>query len=131
MKKSQHQPADKARKPEALDPLNVNTRLYKQLGLLLDQLERKDDAEDGPRVTLKERIAALIAVGRIQTIFMGLRRESANEPAAGSTVRKYATAFQQNDAGRRKAAAGSTGNPEPVDWFEQSTDDADEPDDAA
>ena len=85
--------------PTALsDPLAINTRLYRQVGLLLDQLEEQEEAID-----FKARIAALIAVGRIQTIFVNLRKENKDGgPRAGSSVRKYATAFQ-NDT-RRGAA---------------------------
>ena len=52
---------------------------------------------------------ALIAIGRIQTIFMSLRQKGAKDgdEAAGSSVRKYATAFQAHDARRRKAIAGA------------------------
>lgn len=113
-----------------LDPLNINARLYKQLDLLLDQLETRDDADDGPKITLKERIAALIAVGRIQTIFAGLRKKDPDDPDAGSSVRKYAGAFK-NEAGR--GAKGGRRRParqpdaEPDDWFERAaTADADD-----
>lgn len=85
-----------------LDPKNINSRLYNQVSELLSQLEKKTDT-----VTLKERIAALVAIGRIQTIFLTLRLKGGkdDEPAAGSSVRKYANAFQAHDARRRKADA--------------------------
>lgn len=87
---------------QASDPHNVNGRLYNQIAKLLDDLEQRDANE---KVTIKERIAALIAVARIQTIFMTLRREHADASGTtGSTVRKYAGAFKA-DAGRRRAAA--------------------------
>jgi hypothetical protein len=116
------------------DPLNINDRLYKQLGILLDQLEQKDDDDDGPRVTLKERIAALIAVGRIQTIFAGLRKLASkqDDPDAGSSVRKYQGAFQNDPGGRKKGGRrkppGRQPEPEPDDWFEHAAidDDADD-----
>ena len=81
---------------ENLDPLDVNGRLYKQVARLLDQLE----AEDGT-ITMPQRINALIAVGRIQTIFAGLRSKAQDEPNAGSAVRKYATAFASKTDGAR------------------------------
>ena len=83
-----------------LDPKNINARLYNQVSHLLDQLET------GDTVTLKERIAALVAIGRIQTIFLNLRlKGDKDEPAEGSSIRKYTTAFQAHDTRRRKAVA--------------------------
>lgn len=83
-----------------LDPKNVNSRLYNQIDALLTQLET------GEHITLKERVAALIAVGRLQLVFAALRKgDKADEPAAGSAVRKYAQAFSANDTRRRKAPA--------------------------
>ena len=82
-----------------LDPKSINSRLYGQVSTLLSQLE---DPEG--HITLKERIAALIAIGRLQVIFMGLRKEKTDDHAgtAGSAVRKYAGAFA-DDNRRRKA----------------------------
>jgi hypothetical protein len=91
-----------------LDPLGINIRLYNQISEVLHQLETND------HVTLKERIAALIAIGRIQVIFMGLRKEKIHDTSAGSSVRKYATAFKANDARGRKALAGKRAEPEPT-----------------
>jgi hypothetical protein len=90
-----------------LDPLGVNVRLYNQISEVLHQLENSE------RVTLKERIAALIAIGRIQVIFMGLRKETTHDASAGSSVRKYSKAFQANDARGRKAIARAKPEPEP------------------
>lgn len=87
-----------------LDPKNVNSRLYNQIDALLTQLET------GEHITLKERVAALIAVGRLQLVFATLRKgDKADEPAAGSAVRKYAQAFSANDTRRRKAPARRAG----------------------
>ena len=111
-----------------IDPLDVNGRLYRQMALLLDQLER--GAEE---ISLRERIAALIAVGRVQTIFMGLRKENRDEPNAGTAVRRYAKAFEANAIGKRKAASRSSGRAapaaDPTDDF--SFDDATDDDDTA
>ena len=86
-----------------LDPQNINARLYNQVSELLTQLET------GKSITLKERVAALVAIGRIQTIFLALRiKGEKDESNVGSSVRKYATAFQTHDARRRKAVAGPT-----------------------
>ena len=80
-----------------LDPKSINSRLYNQVDALLTQLE------EGEHITLKERIAALIAVGRMQVIFMGLRKETADDDGErGSTVRKYAGAFKADDPRERK-----------------------------
>jgi hypothetical protein len=110
------------------DPLQVNARLYMQISELLNQLE----SGDGDRITLRERIAALVAIGRIQVLFVGLRKEKGiYHPDAGSSVRKYSTAFSKNDPGRRKKIAGPRpAEPEP-DWFEQAGVDADDSDDDA
>lgn len=83
-----------------LDPKNINSRLYNQVSALLDQLENDGD------ITMRERIAALMAIGRIQTIFLALRlKDKPDDPTAGSTVRKYSSAFQAHDTRRRKATA--------------------------
>lgn len=84
-----------------LDPENVNSRLYHQVSELLRQLE-----ENNAEITIPQRINALIAIGRIQTIFLNLRlKDKPDESAAGATVRKYAGAFEAHDARRRKATA--------------------------
>lgn len=84
-----------------LDPDNVNARLYNQVSELLKQLETKTT------VTLRERVTALVAIARIQTIFLTLRQKGDKDDAdtAGSSVRKYTSAFQAHDARRRKAIA--------------------------
>lgn len=96
------------------DPLRVNERLYKQISALLGDLE-----ERGEDITMRERVAALIAIGRVQTIFAGLRRENQEDPNAGSAVRKYSGAFKAKDAasGRKKIAraAGPSLADEPDD----------------
>lgn len=84
-----------------LDPKNVNSRLYAQISRLLDDLAGND--ED---IGIRERIAALVAIARIQTLFMGLRKEERpSDRATGSAVRKYSTAFK-NAGGRGKARGG-------------------------
>lgn len=90
-----------------LDPLGINVRLYNQISEILHHLETDE------RVTLKERIAALIAIGRIQIMFMGLRKEKMVDATSGSSVRKYSQAFKAHDARGRKALAGKRAEPEP------------------
>jgi hypothetical protein len=84
------------------DPLNINARLYKQLGKLLDDMEAADRDE---RMTMPQRIQALIAVGRIQVLFNTIRKGSIDDGSAGSAVRKYAQAFSGAHATRRRAAS--------------------------
>jgi hypothetical protein len=94
----------------SIDPLDVNSRLYRQISSLLDELERNED------LTVRDKIAALVAIGRIQTIFMGLRKENRSSANAGSAVRKYASAF--TDAASKRAKRGRSApavEPEP-DW---------------
>jgi hypothetical protein len=79
------------------DPLNINGRLYNQIGKLLDDLEREDREEV---MTTPQRISALIAVGRILTIFSSLKKADFEHGNTGSAVRKYAAAFARPDAAR-------------------------------
>jgi hypothetical protein len=90
------------------DPLGINARLYKQLGRLLDEMEKWDDT-----LTIPQRINALIAVGRIQVMFMGLRKESNDSGREGRSVRKYAAAFK--NAARRGAPNAGRSGPGPDD----------------
>lgn len=112
--------------PTPADPLNVNARLYRQISVLLEQME---DPDVNKKLTIRERIAALTAIGRIQVLFVGLRKEKSNV-GSGSSVKKYTGAFAQPDATRRGAA--DTGPTEPPDdWFERAglndDDDGDDP----
>ena len=90
-----------------LDPLSINVRLYHQVSEMLHQLE------NSPNITLRERIAALVAIGRIQVLFVNLRKEKFDDASAGSSVRKYATAFKTHDTRGRKKIAGAVAEPEP------------------
>jgi hypothetical protein len=98
-----------------LDPHKINERLARQVSMLLDQLEQ------GEHVTLRERFSALMAIARIQYVFVSLRKERFDEPAAGASVRKYQTAFSKNDARGRKKGSRSLAvarEPEPVsEWI--------------
>jgi hypothetical protein len=103
------------------DPLDVNGRLYRQIGKLLSQLEEAED------LGIRDRIAALVAVGRIQTIFVGLRKENQGDPDAGSAVRKYSGVFKTDHAtGGRKKATGTTA-PKPTPDIDPWSDDDDDP----
>ena len=93
-----------------LDPLKVNARLYKQIARLLDDLE---DGDNRNEITIPQRINALIAIGRIQGMFAGLRkaaRDESDQPTGGA-VRKFATAFKTNAPRGRTGAARSAAQP--------------------
>lgn len=101
------------------DPHNVNSRLYNQLGRLLDELEKWDEA-----VTIPQRISALLAIGRIQVLFATLRKENDDPEREGSSVRKYARAF--TDAARRRTAKPRRSAPDPADLDPGGDDPADD-----
>jgi hypothetical protein len=70
--------------------------------MLLKELEHNIE------IGVRDRIMAMTAIARIQTAFMGLRKEGDNEPT-GAAVRKYATAFKASNAARsRKKVSGTT-----------------------
>ena len=102
------------------DPLDINRRLYLQLGKLLDDMEAADADE---RITMPQRINALIAIGRVQVLFNTIRKGSIDDGTAGSTDRKYAAAFAQPAAAR-----GGKGNPRSgtVIQFDSGGDDDDD-----
>jgi hypothetical protein len=83
------------------DPLNINQRLYRQIGALLDDLEDPNNVEG---ITVPQRINSLIAIGRILVMFKGLRKEL-DTAGSGSAVRKYSQAFAANAA--RRGAGGA------------------------
>jgi len=104
----------------ALDPLNVNERIYRQLALVLDELEKKKSP-----ITFSQRLTAIVYIGRMQTMFMGLRKEHRDEPTAGSAVRKYADAFKAHDArGRTKDTGPAVDNWDAPDVGDDDADDA-------
>ncbi|HEX3520793.1 MAG TPA: hypothetical protein VHT52_01745 [Stellaceae bacterium] len=75
----------------------------------MDDLESAD--RDG-MMTMPQRIAALIAVGRVQIMFANLRKSAFNDGSVGSQVRKYAAAFARPHAvsgGKDHAGSGGAG----------------------
>jgi hypothetical protein len=86
-----------------LDPLDLNGRLYRRLGKILDRLEA------GDKITLREELAALGLILKLQLGFMKLREETQEDPNAGTAIRKYAAAFQahavSSGAGGARTAA--------------------------
>lgn len=111
-----------------LDPLAP--RLHRQVAALLDQLEDKANQSE---ITIPQRINALIAVGRILTIFATLRRAKDRErdnANSGSKVSKFADAFAQNAARRRATGTGdAVPEPESLDLGDGGLGDDDEGDD--
>lgn len=102
------------------DPLDLNGRLYKQLGRLLDDMERADRDE---LMTMPQRIQALIAVGRVQKMFQDLRKGDMNV-GAGSAVQRYAAAFQTPHAIGGGGDHGRPSNIVQLDRGEPDEDDA-------
>ena len=101
------------------DPLDINGRLYKQIGRLIDDLESADRDEI---ITTPQRISALIAVGRILTIFAALKKSDYDYGNSGSAVRKYAAAFARPDAARGGKAGSRSSN---IVEFDRDGDDDD------
>ena len=101
-------------KPTNLDSHSINARLLAQVSRVLDDLE--GEAAIGP----KERIMALLAIGRLQVLFAALRKRGDDSDNAGRSVRKYAKAFKAHAGGRRAKVAG----PEPDDFDDDDTHDA-------
>lgn len=89
------------RKSIKRDPLQLKVRLYTQIGELLHQLE---GATDEP-ITVRERIAALVAIGRLQDLLIEKGKDE--DEHAGSAIRKYAGAFKNDTGGRKKVARSS------------------------
>ena len=101
------------------DYLNLNQRLYEQVSRLLKDLE--EDTE----VTIRERIAALIAIGRVQYMCSTMRTRD-DEPEPGSKVAAYGSAFRAktNVARARKGNSRPTIVPPPPDPFGDDSDSA-------
>jgi hypothetical protein len=89
-----------SRKDKGRDKFRINDRLLSQIDKLLEQLETKG----GDKITMRERVTALIAIGRLQIMFVGLRKEKMPDESTGSSVRKYASAFA--NAPRRRKGGG-------------------------
>lgn len=102
---------------DVLDPLDLNGRLYRQLGKLLDDMEAADRDD---RMSMPQRIQGLVAIARVQVVFANLRKLANNEPG-GSEVRRYAAAFKAPYGARRRET--SSGGPELVDLDSDGDDD--------
>lgn len=106
----------------ARDPLDLNWRLYSQLGRLLDDMEAADRDET---MTFPQRINALIAVARVQKMFIDLRKGDLNA-GAGTAIDKYSAAFASPNAGSGRNE--NTGRP-PNTLVSNEPDDEPEPGD--
>jgi hypothetical protein len=107
------------------DPLGVNRRLYLQLGKLIDDMEAADRDE---RMTMPQRIQALIAVARVQKMFVDLRKGEFSA-GGGSAINRYAAAFQtphavggRDEDGRPRVIVQFDRGPDP-DEFDDDRDD--------
>ena len=90
----------KKQQVEEIDTHKINGRLLKQVDFLLTQIEA-----GGGDISIKDRYMALVAICRLQAIFVNLRKEKTDEPDRGSAVRLYEGAFASHGARRRKATA--------------------------
>jgi hypothetical protein len=100
----------KAKAIKALDPSSLAPRLYNQVAALLTQLET------GENITMRERVQALIAVGRLIQLF---DKRGESDERAGESVRKYESAFTPT-TGPGRPARHARSDPEPDDWFEHA-----------
>lgn len=117
-------PNKKTAKPvteNSTDPLNINARLYAQIGRLLDDLESADRDDI---MTMPQRIQSLIAVGRILTIFASLKKSDFNYGTSGSAVRKYSQVFQTPHGASVRAANSRPAEPFDLDRWSGDADDA-------
>ena len=116
----------KAKAPKNLDPHHIRPRLLKQVSKLLTMMEEQD------HLTVRERVQALVAISRIEQIFLMIRiKEPDESDRAGAVVKKYAAAFTHADGGRAShaRAAAKPVESEPDDsWFDdvESSDDGDD-----
>lgn len=90
------------------DPRNIRGGFYTEVAELLADIKsgRESRVPSEERITLRERIAAMALIGRMLSV-LGIGAKEDNDDA-GSSVRKYTTAFAAHDAGRRKKAARPT-----------------------
>lgn len=98
-------------------PLNFDDydrRVFEQIDVMLNELEA------AKKLPMRDRIAAVVAVCRIQDFLRKGRKD--DEPAAGSAVRKYATAFSRDAAGGRAKGSRRSTVPSPI-TFDDTEDD--------
>ena len=70
-----------------LDPEDVNGRLYSAMSMMLDDFDDLD---------VRERVAVISAIARIQVLMMKIREEPGAVASSGSKVREYEEAFKAN-----------------------------------
>jgi hypothetical protein len=98
------------------DPLGINRRLYAQVGKLLDDMEAADRDD---KMTMPQRIGALIAVGRVQKMMLDLRKGEFSA-GGGSAIDRYSAAFQTPHA---TGGRGNLPRPANIIEFDRSEDD--------
>ena len=84
-----------------LDPHNINPRLQEWISELI---EKRDD------MSVREEIAAIAAIGRLQVLFIKLREEGGGGVSTGTAVKQFERFFKDNAtrasiAHKRKGAA--------------------------
>ena len=82
-----------------LDPHNINPRLQEWISELI---EKRDD------MSVREEIAAIAAIGRLQVLFIKLREEGGGGVATGTEVKRFEQYFKTNAKSRRKGVAGKS-----------------------
>lgn len=95
------------------DPYNINARILARMDAVLHRLE------ETPNIPLRDEIMSLGYLARVQAVFVGLRKEHKDEPAAGSAVRKYAQNFAAHAArgGKKNARSAPAAAPAPdLEW---------------
>ena len=100
----------------------MNGRLYRQLGKLLDDMEAADRDD---RMTMPQRVSALIAVARVQIMFNTIRKGEISDGTEGSAVRRYSQAFAKKADGIGPRASGARSE---FGGFNSGTGDDDDPD---
>lgn len=86
-----------------VDPKRLNARLYAQMDKLLKRLEDNDE-----EITTPQFITAIKTIAQVMILQANLKAKNLNEPTnPGSSVRRYASAFQKNAARGRTDDAGS------------------------
>lgn len=80
------------------DPKNLNGRLYDAMCDLLDEWGDMD---------VREKVATIAAIARIQVQFIKIREDHHVPGASGTAVKRYEKAFAANAARKRGKVTGS------------------------
>jgi hypothetical protein len=96
-----------------LDPHDINSRVQALLDRILTRVEG-----EGDKISLSDLLKAAVYVSRVQTAFVGLRKEKRDEPSAGARAREYSKAFTTHAARGRKKGPGPAAVPDDDDLDE-------------